>query len=254
MPVHCTACSAATCCGSCSGGGSVGCCSCARCCGRSSTGCGGGNGSAFANQLDEALGDLEDFGRFRQRDVDEREYGAKQQRSGERLGERLAQPSIVFGATDPRHRDDALALRTGLALEDPLVAELLFLCLLLVEVALEDRQHVAAGGNLVDDGLSAAFDLLNAFAETRDALLRAVEMASHSAGLDAVAKEQIQCAELAEPLERPASLLEQHVLLALHVERVELARDRVQIALEAAELRQSLVDLRLKRLAFLRRG
>ena len=59
-------------------------------------------------------------------------------------------------------------------------------------------------------------------------------------GSCAVAPEQILCAELGELLERAAGLLEQQVLLALHGERVELALDRVQIALQAAELLERL--------------
>ena len=73
-----------------------------------------------------------------------------------------------------------------------------------------------------------------------------------AARLVTVATEQILCAELAELFERTAGLLEQRVLLALHGERVELARDRVQIALQAAELLERLVDLRLQRLWLLR--
>ena len=145
--------------------------------------------------------------------------------------ERLAQTAIGLAPTDPRHRDDALAFGSGLSLDDPLVTELLFLFALLVEVVLENREYVAAGLQLLGDSLPAALDLRELLAKAREALLCAVEMASHAARLDAVTKEQVQRAELAELLERATRLFEQGVLLALQRERVELARDRLQVAL-----------------------
>ena len=123
-----------------------------------------------------------------------------------------------------------------------------------VEIRLENREHFAARGDLFDDGLPAVLDLDDAFMETCDAFARVIEMHRNPAWIVAVAPEQIRRAELGELLERAAALLEQRVLLALHRERVELVRDRVQVALPAGELLEGLVDVGLQRLRLLGYG
>ncbi len=204
--------------------------------------------ASLANELDEALGDLDHLVRLRQRNVDQRKDGAEHERCGETLNEKLAEALVVFAATDPWHRHDARGLGGGLPLDDPLVAQILFRLLLLGEVVLEDREDVAPRRNLVDDGLAAPLDLREALVEARDALPRALEVAGRAPRRHVVAPEQALRAELGELFEGTAGLLEHQVLLALKSQRFELARDRVQIALQTAELIERLVDLSLQRL------
>ena len=204
--------------------------------------------AALANELDEALGDLDDLGRLRQRNVDQRKDGAEHERRGEGLAEKLAQAAVVLAATDPWHRHDARGLGGGLALDDPLVAEILFRLPLLVEVVLEDREDVAAAAI---SSTTAWRRLSISATRSRKPAMRWRTRSRWSAArrrLDLVAPEQVLRAELGEFLERSVGLLEQQVLLALKRQRVELARDRLQIALQTAELIERLVDLRLQRL------
>ena len=96
----------------------------------------------------------------------------------------MRKPAVVLAAADPWHRHEARRLGGGLALDDPLVAEILFRLPLLGEIVLEDREDVAAPLNLVGDGLAAALDLRDALAEARDAPAHAGEMVCSAGRID----------------------------------------------------------------------
>jgi hypothetical protein len=136
----------------------------------------------------------------------------------------------------PRHHDRARRRAADLALDDPLEPAALLFLLCLEDIVLEHVRKLFLALDLPERVLTAPLDVAYALLEQFDAAAGVAHVPQRSAGRCVFTPEERRAAELVEPLETSADVLEGVMLPALRCQRFQLAVDHTQILHETVEL------------------